>query len=532
MARVYSRPVDLQALQQFPLLQEQLWAEAKVSGGMVTTIDPADIPDAAVTLALNGKVDYDKIGRRNAYTYIPVLDSDGAPGLKLATWKQNTGAIYLVRLRPAGPRYTDNVSWFAPTGTALLGAATDRFDYTIAQDLFIFTNNGVDFIQRLRSDTNSFAQLGNAPKARFVTAFYNRIIAANYTDPAVGTPVTIGWSGDLNPTVWDPLTDPTAGVSPLIESPSDITDYITRVIGFTNLLVVLREHSIWLGTKQPIGTNPFYFFGAVAGIGCNCPYSVAVMPNGLVWVDLLTGSVWAYQVGGQPERIGLPIEKMLIAGISDPTQVFGSFNFTANKYTCGVVQAGTNVRRLWTYNFTSKAWAFEELPDIYDVYDAFDQIVSKLTVAQLVGTVAQLQGTVANLSPTKVTNVTRLISKADGTISQEDPTSDVDSFGPYTTEIRSKDFVFPDIDTYLSQIKVEYIAHKTGQITIGYSRDTGQTWTNVKTVTINAIEKPQLVRFKKNVKTRRVMWRLIASNGLWEVLSYEVRVFPGAESRK
>src|SRR2546430_2835128 len=444
MARLYARPVSVQALNQFPLLQEQLWAEAKVNGGMVTSIDPADIPEAALALAKNTRIRYDKTSRRFGYRPFSFGDTDTNAALKLALWKQNNGSVFLVKLRPQGPRYYDFSNWIAPTGTALLGAATDRFDFTIAQNLFIFTNNGVDFIQQLVTGApGTFSRLGNAPKARFVTGFYNRVIAANYTDPAAGTPVTIGWSGDLNPTVWDTASDLSAGSSPLVDSPSDTSDYITHVVGFTNMMVIMRERSIWLATKQPIGSSPFYFFGAVAGIGCNCPHSIAVMPNGLVWVDLITGTVWAYTIGGQPDRIGLPIEKLLVEGITDQNQVFGTYNPTSKEYIVGVVQASTNVRRVWRYNFISKAWSYDELSDISEVYACNDILVSGLTVQQLVGTVAQLQGTVAGLSATKTVASNELIGKLDGSIYLEDITSDSDSFGTYLTECQSKDVVFP-----------------------------------------------------------------------------------------
>src|SRR6266702_5725619 len=104
MARLYSRPVSVQALNQFPLLQEQLWAEAKVNGGMVTSIDPADIPEAALTLAKNTRVRYDKTSRRFGFSpFGPVDGGDANAALKLALWKQNNGVTFLVKLRPQGP---------------------------------------------------------------------------------------------------------------------------------------------------------------------------------------------------------------------------------------------------------------------------------------------------------------------------------------------------------------------------------------------------------------------------------------------
>src|SRR5437773_11606450 len=147
MARMAAKPVYSGKID--PLLGEQLYAAATVNGGMVTSFDPADIPDEALSFARNVRCRFDKTSRRFGYSAFSPADSDTAVVVGLATFKLDNGNVYLVKLRAAGPRFTDFTAWFAPTGTALTGASSVRFSTVVTQDVFIFANNGVDFIQQL-----------------------------------------------------------------------------------------------------------------------------------------------------------------------------------------------------------------------------------------------------------------------------------------------------------------------------------------------------------------------------------------------
>ena len=161
-------------------------------------------------------------------------------------------------------------------------------------------------------------------------------------------------------------------------------------------------------------------------------------------------------------------------------------------------------------------------------------ITAVTSIGGLIGTIAQLQGNINQLSTTKTTSSTQLLGLTDGTIQQDDSTTDTDADGNYTMDIQSKDFVFPDIDTYASEIRIEYIAHIAGAMTLKYHkwgdpRDES-TWVTAKTITPTRLEEPQLLRYRRNIKARRLRWRLVATKGVFDILSYEVHVYPGAES--
>ncbi len=557
MAKEYVRHVGEQAVQQLPLEQMQLFAAAQLNKGMITIMDPADIELGALTLSKNARVRYDKTSRRNGYSLLSPAAPNGNKILRLIHFKSIAGQELLFRITRNSIHYTDLSAWTPVTATNLIGGDNDRiwaavgYD-TVPQDYRIyFCNNGKNKIQQIRltgggsplcEDIDTGSASAIAPKTKFVTVFSRRVIGAMDPNTALG-PISLFWSGDGAFREFDPAIDVSAGQTILQESPGDRSDFITGVLAFTNVMVIPRERSIWLATSTQDGSNPFYFYGAVPGIGCNAPYSIAVVPHGLCFVDTLTGSVWAYSysynygyVAGSnaPERIGLPIEKDLIANISDPSQIFGSYSDLNNEYSVCIPITGTNVVRVWTFNFKNKTWSYMEKLNISEMAD-LGNITAITSIGGLIGLISQLMGNINQLSTTKTTSSTQLFGMADGTIQQDDSTTDTDADGDYTMDIQSKDFVFPYIDTYTSEIRIEYIAHIAGAMTLKYHKwgdpRSESTWVTAKTFTPTKLEEPQLLRFRKNIKARRIRWRLVATKGTFDILSYEVHVYPGGESR-
>lgn len=557
MAKEYIRHVGEQAVQQLPMEQMQLFAAAQLAKGMITILDPADIDLGALVLAKNAVIRYDKTSRRNGYSLFTPTKPNSNPVLKLVHFKNIAGQEFIFRITPSSVHYTDLSAWTAVNAANLVGGASDRFDAAVGFDLvaqdyrLYLANNGKNKIQQVRltgggspivEDVDTGSASPTAPKSKFITVFQRRLIGANDPNTAQG-PISVFWSGDGQFREFDPTIDVSAGIVPLIESPGDRADYITGVKAFTNVLVIPREKSIWLATPTPDGSNPLYFYGAVPGIGCSCPYSIAVVPHGLCFVDTVTGSVWAYSysynygyVAGSnaPERIGLPIEKDLISNISDPSQVIGSYSPLNNEYSIVIPIVGTPVSRIWTFNFKNKTWSYKEKANVVELADT-GAIRTITSISGLIGTIAQLTGTIGNLSTVKVISSTQLVGLSNGDIQKDDPSIDTDADGDYMMEIQSKDFVFPDIDVYASELRIEYVAHISGAMTLQYHkwgdpRD-DNTWVTAKTITPQRLEETQLLRYKRNIKARRLRWRLRATKGVFDILSYEVHVYPGPESR-
>lgn len=522
-------------------LRTQVFAESRLNKGIINSLDSADIDNGACQNIINGMIRFDKTSRRYGMSLIvddndiPIVKPDSEPVLALIFISKKDGTPYTVRFTPTTVHRIAIDVWSPMTGT-LLGGQYDRIQAVNVLDELIFSNNGANNIQKVDFTGESFGDLGNAPAYRYITGFYNRAVGAARRD---ANEVEVGWSGDNNIDEWDPTVDETAGSSPILESTSDLSDFITGIYAFTNNMILLREHSIWVVTKQPIPTLPFNFQTAFPGIGCNAPNSVGVIPNGLCWLDTRTRTVWGYVPGSAPERIGFNIEKSIVESI-DPAICFGSYSGINNEYSLCLPTVGTDVVKEYTYNFHTKSWVYAERKNITCVDDV-DYGSGGVTIDELVGTIEELVGTIDELSPSSVAVGKRLYGLNDGDILLEDSDVDTDNGEVYETVIDSKSFVLPTLEQNIQEYKLEILPHITGDIKIYYSKNGGADSSQgvgaasfVLARTIPAasleIEKPQLITIKRPQKCRRFAWRIYANSGQFDVINYELITTRSASS--
>lgn len=537
MARLISKPVKPQEFRPTPAEQMQKFAEARVNGGMITMIDPADIPTSAMQLVKNATVRFDRTSRRPGSVLMVPVKPDSNPVLKLAFIKKKDGTGYTLRFTPTAI-HLRGVGW-TPIVGALSGTVKDRIQTAVVLDDLVFSNNGADPVQKVDLGANTFAQLGNAPPYRYITGFYNRVVG--FARRGVNE-VEVGWSADGVITEWNPATNESAGSTPLLESPSDLSDFGTGIFAYSNVMILLRERSVWLATKQPIPQNPFYFSTTVPNIGCDTPYSAILIDDGVAWLDRRSRTVYAYAPGSPPEPIGRPIEKTIIDNVNDPLDVFSAYNPTDSELSICIPMVGSNYVQVWTYNRRTKAWARNEYYAITSM-DNTDLASGGVTIDALGDVpIDELVGNIDDLSPEQVIVNTRVLGRDDGTIGQEDPEATTDAphtdfpaGAPYTTQLISKAFVIPEDDIYIAQINIEYQSNRGGEFKLEYSKNGGATedsWRLAKTVIPTILGQPRLLTWRKFVRARRFAWRLTTTSGLFETLSYEVHIYPSGKSTK
>ena len=576
-------------------VQIQKFAEGRVNQGLVTIVDPADIPTGALQEALNCVIRYDKVVGRNGTiqltingVMVPSPDSNRV--LATRGYKTEDGTAYTFRLTPSVFYVLAGNNTWLPLGQqgvdgALAGSSSNRFSTALVLDNFIVAN-GVNPLLRIdpigQFSTVLFNTIGGTlnpnnvqTNYRYVTGFDNRVVAAAL---AGTSEVTVGWSGSgpsttgpssSNPSQtvplgiqqWDPAMDETAGSSPLTDSPSDLSDFITGIQGFDNVLVVLRERSVWIANKQPIPTDPFNFYCILPGIGCNCPFSVQVIDDGLAWLDQRKNTVFFFTPGLGIEPIGRPIENIVFNGLDDLNDIFSSYDPTTGDYTICVPQVASQTVLTYTYNFKMKGWTRGEYFNISSLDNAIF-VAGPLTINELTGTIASLQGTIAQLVRTTQTLVSNIFGRNDGGIMIEDPAAVQDNMIDTNTingtepdvmrRIISKDFELPITDAYWAQIKIEYQTQYensgslwfnkiTGQVPIS---DTGPTtfWRfgkEIPPVLIGAgfntssslPNQPLLFTYTNQIKSRRLAWRIDLNGPGFSVLGYEVLFYPSGMQR-
>lgn len=510
----------------------QVLAAGRVNGGMVTVIDSADLQNTQLSLAKNVTVRYDKTSRRPGFSEISVAPPDSAKVLMYVPIVRFDGSVSVFRFTKDDLHLQGASSWTQlTTAGALVGGVNDRFNFTAVDDRFFFSNNGANNIQEIDFGTLSYDDIGTGLEYRYITSFYDRVIAANYGYSGAENPIQIAWSGERNFTEFDPLVDISAGSTVLIESQADYADEITGIYGFATQMLIVRKFSLWGATKQPVATNPFFFYTAVPNIGSDAPYSIQQIPNGLIWYDKRTSMVYEYLIGqAAPTPVGPTVSKTITANVGDPRTIFSSYDPLEDEYILCVPSSSSTIVRCWIYNRRTQAWSYDEYDSAsYVINTAFAE--SSLKINDLVGKIDNLVGKIDDLSPS-VEGTSRFIGFTDGRICKVNPLDTTDDGATYETEIVSKTFALPTIDHYVGRLRLEYQPKTAGSFTAYYSKDDGNTWTAYKTVTFNSADvgKRKLAAFTKNLKCRQYTWKLQSSSGIFDLLGYEVHVYPGAVS--
>lgn len=508
--------------------------EARVNGGMVTSIDSADISPSSFQLAKNVVVRFDKTKRRSGSILLVPTKPNSLSVTKLAFIKQKDGLPHTIRFTPTTIHIRGDQQWYPIViFPALIGDVNDRFITADVLDKFVFTNNGANPIQVIDFDLGTCSPLGNAfsvygANPRYVFGFFNRVVGLALRDKAE---TTVIWSGDGNSTEFDPTVDPSAGSSPILDSTNDLSDFIKGGVAFSNIAIILREKSVLHVTKQPIAQNPFYFATAIPGIGCNLPYTIEITDlSSIAWMDERTRSVWSYSPGSTPERLSIPIDKSMFANIADPNSVFAAYDALQHEYTVYIPNGG--VITGYTFNFLTKAWAQNEYINLVSANDT-ELTTPGLTIDELTGTIDDLVGSIDSLSKQESELAARSYGYSDGEIAVEDDTSDLDKAAiPFTSDLQSKSFVLPELDVNVCKILIEYQCTRTSHMTLQYTKDNGLTWFTSKNIVASIFNKPQLILLRRLIRARRFTWRLLINDGDPEILSYEIYVTPAGDSNR
>lgn len=505
--------------------------QSSMEGGMVTVYDPPNLQNNQFVIQKNYKTFFDHIIKRYGTTLFIPTKPNSSVVLAFVAYAANDGSVKLVRFTPATIYAASTSSWTAVTGTPLTGGVNDRFNVVNLGDFLYSSNNGIDVIQKIDLSANTYAPLGNAPAYRYITGFGDRLVGANLQGGSPN-PIQVGWSGNLNYPEWNPATDNTAGFTPLTDSDSDLADFITGIVGFDDVMIITRERSIWEATKTGNPTQPFYFRNRVPGIGADCPYSIARLPSALAFSDTRTKDVYIYSVTGEITPIGKPIRTDLFSSVTSPENVFASYNTNTKEYTICTMNTTSTVVRAWTYSLETKGWWFDEYTNITAISD-IDYNSAAISIDDLLGTIDQLLGTIDGLSPSTA-QVTRFFGFNTGEIAYADPSSDADWNGAVNSELFSKEFRIPALDTMVASLRFEYTPETPGTFLVEYSINGGISFrtARVETFTTADVNYNKLFAYDKQIKARRFMWRITSTTGLASTFTYELWISQAGDSRK
>lgn len=517
-------------------------------GGLILDANPQSIPDNALQTLNNGNYIRNQLYRRNGLSRYTIDPPDvNRISSIFAFFEERTG-VNFIRVT-ANSLYKAGVSgWEHITGPALIGPATDPFSFTIADNRPFFSNNGNNVIQEIDPVAGTYAALGDAPKYKYIASAFDRVVGANLVD-VTNVPYQIGWSGALNYGEWDPSVDISAGFTPLVNSPSDLSDAINGVFYVASALCIIRERSIWLGTNLPSATNPFNFFVSIPKVGCDCPKTVGLTTDGVIFYNFQKSSIYYFtpnlaagQGEGQLIDISGPVKRAIKSAISSPEEVFASYNADVNTYTLFIPSFSASNVLAFSYDFNTKTWSIQQYQGVSYVED-IEFFSSDIEIDELTGTIAGLAGSIDSLGGV-VANTSRFFGFNDGTLAfqqffsgevQDADNIELTDLGvPFDFTVDSKTYGRKGYDNYMNQVSVEFTPYTTGNISLYYTKDNGLTFNLYKNIAVteDMLFKSQIIKTKKPVKCRTFYWRVISSDCMFSLDSSKIWADQGGISTK
>jgi hypothetical protein len=506
----------------------------KLSGGLNTYLDPADIAPEQSTVAQNWRIQGDKIFPRLGSSDT-AFEPQGAipnsnPILQIARFARFDGTSVFTRFDEDEIWRRATSSWVEITGTGFTVAQRQQ---TLAiNDRFFFTT-GTDPIQEIDFVTDTYADLGNAPKYKYMCGFFNRILAANLYDASNPNPIQVGWSGDLNFDEWSPLVDISAGNIALVEGQGDYSDAITGIFGFAAIALIMRERSLWTVTKRAVVELPFQFTAAYPNVGSDSPDSIAQTKNGLTWYDFRSNQVYTFEIGNTPIPIGFAIRNDLRELVTDNLTVQGSYDPIGNRYQLCIPSSTSDSTVVYVFDFETATWVKDIRLKVNGVWP-LDEIASSLAYDDLVGSYDDLVGDYDDLDIISVAPSTIVYGRKDGVLLQDDDTVNGDDGELVYSFLQSKVFTLEDKNMSVAQLLFKLNCLKPCTITVFFSRNGGYSWTLWKTFSLDYMQtdRRKILTCHKQITTSEFAWKVYTNQSAsFELLEYRIEAVKTTDTR-
>lgn len=236
-------------------------------------------------------------------------------------------------------------SWSSPlsyVSAGGMGTAPSTNSYDFADITQVYAPNvddtlGVIALQSYhtllawRSGTTIFSSITSAPRARYVAAFDNFLLALNVRD--VGSAESryvqrVQWSDRGDPLAWDPTaSNSLAGFEDLLDAKGEGT----RLITLDDRVLIFFEDEIWQGVRTT-GASSFQFTALDRTIGCPYPWTVTQTPLGVFFLgrDLMVYLIGKGTAAAAP--VGYPVQRRLRDRIDNPERAWGVWDQDVGAY--------------------------------------------------------------------------------------------------------------------------------------------------------------------------------------------------------
>ena len=210
-----------------------------------------------------------------------------------------------------------------------------------------------------RSGATIFSQMTEAPKARWVAAADNFVLAANVQDSSGSKYIQrVQWSHRGDPFVWTPVPNKLAGFEDLLDAKGEIRRIIAEDNG---RVIIFFDEEIWAGYR---GNFPSTWQFAPLDRTVGCPYgmTVAMTPRGIMFMARDLMPYLLPKGGAQAQPIGLEVHPYLRANVVNPEISFGLYDPVTQQYQLYYVakgEAASAARRGAWLNLFNGQWSHQ-----------------------------------------------------------------------------------------------------------------------------------------------------------------------------
>ena len=510
-------------------------------GGMVTGIPRDQLQPNTGSSVVNARVRDEWLGIRPGTDEYAGAAIDVNPVLAIVTFITESRDIYTCRLTYDSFHVVDAAatSWTAYTfldedGNELgnyasaTGGDADtekRFRqdvrFSFAQFFSkLYIADGVNAIWEVDFGHHTVTQIVDAPRARFLMTFADRIVAGDIDFYKGGPrPNTIQWCVNADPGDW---TGYSSGWEDL--AATEIGDTISGLVSLESGSVIVRKNSIWSLTRQAFQTPVFSFRPVVQGLGCDLPYTIARIPGGMIFADQRTRGIYVYSPQSGPQPIRLP-DPTMFDSMDLLEYAQGAYDPYEREYHLGLIESGeTQITKTWVYSFQHQAWTYDDSPEVSCI-GVVSLPDASVAIDDLVSTITSQSGTIDEFGGGSEFVPTLLKGVATGEVIKQsyDYATDYDD-SVFTFSFISQNFGSQSLRREMKNLAVRSLVATTGDVLLDERNEDGS-WRHEKTDTITGSAVPTNVRIpNKRVSGEDLYFRIRSSAAAVKFYSWVVQV--------
>lgn len=463
---------------------------------------------------------------RPGSTYIAQPAPNSQPILKLVTFENESGAIFLVRLCDTSVHVDEGTGTFT-TYTHPFSSTGQLFSSAQFIDQ-LYIANGVQRVMNVDFGGNVVTEIAGAPRARYLATFAERVIAANVT----GAPYGIYWPVNADPTDWAGVG---SGEENLVQGASSLGDDITGLWPLGDVLVILRQRSVWIAERRPSADNPFVFRKIIDRVGCDAPFGSCLIDNAIVFCNVAQEAVYMFSLGEGLKLINGDVKDGFFSGIQDLSYLELEWDVQEKELLVKVpnVSGSRYSTKMWVWNALSGAWSYDAMPAFVTLASAGSGTnSSNMRIDDLIGNIDGLLGSIdslGNISGESQLFESMYFGMPDGNIISYDYGAVSDAGVPITATAISQDMGKRATRRTVQDLGWEVRVTDAASVSLSQSRD-AETWKNVKTVGA-FLSTRKLLLPKTRITGDELYWKLEATGGILSLVSWWGRILEKGPKR-